>query len=210
MNVDESLRWILVAGLVTILPVAIYYRLRSQASGERLNRRPEGWFFLLTIRPIGLVYALAVMAFSIDPSWMSWCQFRIPALLRWCGVPFFFVALALLVGVFRTLGDNLTDTVVTRQQHELVTRGPYRFIRHPLYTGTLLSAIGVGLITANGLVASSGIIAFGLLLLRSRKEERFLVERFGERYVNYRNRTGAVFPSLGQFRVDSKRVDDFD
>jgi protein-S-isoprenylcysteine O-methyltransferase Ste14 len=196
MSVDEPFRWMLVVGFVLVMPVGLYHRIRSQASGERLDRRQEGWFVLATLRPIAIASLLGTLAFIIHPASMAWSQLRLPTVVRWCGVPLGITTAALLVCVFRSIGDNITDTVVTRKQHQLVTHGPYRYVRNPLYTATLLAAIANGLVTANWFITVTGLTVFVLLMVRSRTEERFLVERFGEDYREYRNRTGSVFPKL--------------
>ena len=67
-----------------------------------------------------------LVAFLIDPSWMAWASFQLPNWARWCGVGLAGGAGALLIWTFRSLGHNLTDTVVTRRNATLVTHGPYR------------------------------------------------------------------------------------
>ena len=197
MSGDHPFRWILVAGFAAVAPVGLYHRIRSQASGEPLDRRQEGWFILVTLRPVALVSLLGTLAFMIRPESMDWSQLTLPTAVRWCGVPLGIFTAALLVAVFRSIGDNITDTVVTRNTHQLVTHGPYRCVRHPLYTATLLAALANGLVTANWFIATTGLTAFALLMIRSKTEERFLVERFGDEYRQYRNRTGSIFPKLG-------------
>jgi protein-S-isoprenylcysteine O-methyltransferase Ste14 len=178
------------------MPVGLYHRIRSQATREPLDRKQEGWFILTTLRPVALASLLGTFAFIIRPASMAWSQLPLPTEVRWCGVPLGVATAALLIGVFRSIGDNITDTVVTRKQHQLVMHGPYRYVRHPLYTATLLAALANGLVTANWFITATGLAAFVLLMIRSRTEERFLVQRFGDDYRQYRNRTGSVFPKL--------------
>ena len=65
---------------------------------------------------------------------MAWASVPIPLWLRWCGFILIGCWGLLFVWTFQTLGKNLTDTVVTRKDHTLVTTGPYRYVRHPFYT----------------------------------------------------------------------------
>ena len=106
------------------------------------------------------------------------------------------VTVCLLFWTLRTLGKNLTDTVVTRKQHTLVTVGPYRWVRHPFYDCLALLAVTASLVTANAFFLVAG--GFGLLLvaLRTRVEERNLLSRFGEDYRRYTERTGRFVPRL--------------
>ena len=110
------------------------------------------------------------------------------------GVALGIIAGLLLTVTFRTLGKNLTDTVVTRAEHVLVTSGPYRWVRHPFYVAFLLAVTANSLVTANWFLALTGGIAFGLMVLRTRTEEENLIERFGEEYLKYMERTGRFFP----------------
>ncbi len=114
MNDEQIFRLILILGLLTVCPIGIYHRLKSQASGERLDRRQEGLFILLTLCPIGFAGILGLLAYVIRPAWMNWSQVGLPLWLRWSGVGFGVSAALLLIWVFRSLGTNITDTVVTR------------------------------------------------------------------------------------------------
>lgn len=194
MNDEQVFRLVLILGLVIIVPIGIYHRLKSQASGERLERRQEGLFILLTLRPLGLATMLGLLAYAVRPAWMSWSQVGLPNWLRWSGVGVGVSAALLVVWVLRSLGANLTDTVVTRAEHTLVTTGPYRWIRHPFYVAAALAALATSLVTANGFLALTGGLAVTLLVVRTRTEEEKLVERFGDEYRAYMGRTGRFFP----------------
>src|SRR5439155_11491472 len=87
------------------------------------------------------------------------------------GVGVIAIACGLLVWTFRCLGKNLTDTVVTRQEHTLVIQGPYRWVRHPFYDSAALLAVGVSLTAANWFLFVTGVVLFCLLIIRTRTEE---------------------------------------
>ena len=196
MNDDQIFRLILIAGLVTVCPIGIYHRLKSQASGEQLDRRQEGIFILVTLRPLGIAGMLGLLAYVINPAWMSWSQVGLPIWLRWSGVPAGVCAAFLIIWVFRSLGTNITDTVVTRKDHTLVTTGPYRWVRHPFYVAFVLAAIANSLVTANWFLALTSGLAAVLIIVRTRTEEQKLIERFGDAYRAYMDRTGRFFPRL--------------
>src|SRR3954452_20206638 len=171
MNPDNTFRLILLVIIVVVLPVGAYHRLQSQATGEKLDRRQEGLFLLVSLRLLGLVFGLGVLAFLIEPAWMSWSCLELPPWLRWVGVGLMVLAAALVIWTFRHLGRNLTDTVVTRKEHTLVLTGPYRWVRHPFYVSSLLGSLGVGLMAANWFFLASGVLVFILLRTRTRLEE---------------------------------------
>lgn len=110
------------------------------------------------------------------------------------------IACGLLVSTFLSLGENLTDTVVTRQTHTLVTHGPYRWVRHPFYDSAALLALALSLITANWLFFVTGVVLFCLSIIRTRTEEEILVARFGDSYRAYMERTVRFLPRLAANR----------
>ena len=106
------------------------------------------------------------------------------------------VAAFLLIWTLRSLGINLTDTVVTRQHHTLVTSGPYRFVRHPFYVASALAIFANALATANWFIALTGGLAMTLLVMRTATEEEHLTKRFGDDYVEYMKQTGRFLPRI--------------
>ena len=193
---DQTFRLILALGMAAYLPVALYHRVRSQASGETLDRRQEGLFILLTLRPCGLAAMGGLVAFVLNPAWMSWASLPLPTAMRWAGVAVGLPTVAFGIWTFHSLGRNITDTVVTRRGHTLVTSGPYRYIRHPFYVTSALALAANALTAANWFIALTGFAALVLLVLRTATEEAKLVERFGDDYRSYMARTGRFFPRL--------------
>ena len=90
----------------------------------------------------------------------------------------------------------MTRTVTIREDHRLVTSGPYRYIRHPLYTMGLLLFSSLSLIAANWFMMLGTVLAFVLVSLRLPKEEAALIEAFGDEYRAYMQRTGRFLPRL--------------
>jgi len=195
MTDDEWFRWILVAGLVIVFPIGVYHRLAAH-TGELIDRWQEGWYILFPLRILGIAGIVGVIAFAINPRWMAWSSLPLPAGLRWLGVGVGVLFAGLLLWTLRNLGKNLTDTVVTRQQHTLVTAGPYRWVRHPFYLAFALAVVANTLTTANWFVAATGIVAWILIAIRTPLEEARLIERFGDDYRHYCDRTGRFFPRL--------------
>jgi protein-S-isoprenylcysteine O-methyltransferase Ste14 len=194
MDQEHPFRIILVIGCAVLLPIVAHYRLESQAAGDRLDRRQEGPFILLTLRPVGILCMLGLMAYMLDPTWMAWSSIALPRWLRWTGVGLGIVSGSLLIWTLHSLGRNLTDTVVTRREHRLVERGPYRFVRHPFYATVALAIAANGLAAANWFLLGSGAAVLVLIAIRTRKEEELLVARFGEAYRMYMERTGRFVP----------------
>ena len=194
---DQTFRTILVVAAATVLPVGIYYRIRSQSTGEKLDRWQEGPLILFTLRPIGAATVIGLFAYMINPESMAWSSMPLPTWLRWVGVGCGVVGAPLLIWTFRSLGGNLTDTVVTRREHTLVTEGPYRWVRHPFYDAGAMLILANALIAANWFLLAGGILTCSLLVLRTRREEERLLARFGDAYRAYAARTGRFLPKIG-------------
>lgn len=196
MNPDQTFRWLLVAGALMFFPVMLYFRLKSRTR-EPLDRRQEGLFILLTLRPIGLATLAGFFTYLASPSRMAWASLPFPVWLRWAGIAAGVAGGILILWTMSTLGPNLTDTVVTRRNHTLVTSGPYRWVRHPFYDSVALFLTACGLAAANWFLLAGGLTAIALLVVRTAAEEERLVARFGESYRSYMNRTGRFLPRVG-------------
>lgn len=178
------------------MPAAAYFRVRSNAAREKLDRWQEGGFILFGLRLGAIPMLFAVLAWIVNPRWMAWSALPLPFWLRSCGIASMLICGALLVWTFHSLGSNLTDTVVTRSNHTLVTTGPYRYVRHPFYLAVLIAIVGVALTMANWFFLLAGTVPLAFLFARTRIEEEKLVERFGEDYREYMRRVGRFVPKV--------------
>lgn len=94
----------------------------------------------------------------------------------------------------RRLGRNWSGVVTVKEGHELVRSGPYRFVRHPIYTGLLLAFLGSAIARGEwrGLVAVA--IVFVAFWTKLKREERWMIETFGDAYLRYRDEVAALIP----------------
>ena len=114
-------------------------------------------------------------------------------------LPLICVALTILGLLFAvwarlTLGSNWSGMVTIKTNHQLIRRGPYRWIRHPIYTGMLAALFATAI--AQGLL--SGLVGFAFVFLalyrKARREEKFLAQEFGEGFSEHRQHTGMFLP----------------
>jgi protein-S-isoprenylcysteine O-methyltransferase Ste14 len=196
MSDDLSYRMGLVVLWAVFAPVAVFYRTRSNSSGEKLDRWQEGAFILFALRGAAAVGFAALVAFLIYPPLVAWATLPLPGFLRWTGMGFGAIGGCLMIWTFHTLGRNLTDTVVTRKEHTLITSGPYRWVRHPIYGSAAFIVLAASLLSASWLVLLCGAAVLTLLVLRTKTEEQKLIDRFGDEYRDYCDRTGRFFPRL--------------
>jgi protein-S-isoprenylcysteine O-methyltransferase len=117
------------------------------------------------------------------------------------GVQYFGVLLLLLglgfaVWARFVLGRNWSGIVTVKEDHTLITRGPYAWVRHPIYSGILLGLLGTAVTVGTVLsLVEVPVIAFALWL-KLRTEERFMLETFGEQYSVYRQHVKALIPRV--------------
>jgi protein-S-isoprenylcysteine O-methyltransferase Ste14 len=200
MSDESTLRAVLIAVMLVLFPIGIYHRLASQSTGEKLDRRQEGVFILATLRPVGLVMLVSLITYLVNPARMAWSAIALPAWMRWSGLAMIAMAGALLFWTLRSLGANLTDTVVTRKAHTLVVKGPYRWVRHPFYDSVGLLLLAISLVAANWFLLLTGAIVLTLLVIRTPREEDRLVARFGDSYRQYMARTNRFLPTRRKTR----------
>lgn len=197
MNIDVILRWLIGFLYVAIVLLVMRYRLRAQA-GERYDLGQEGMAIAVPLRAIGLGLWLYLPLYVLLPGPMSWSTFSLPAWLRVAA--FTFAALAVPPFVHwaqSSLGDNVSTTVITKEDHELVTHGPYRYIRHPLYVAGALFFTALALAAQSWFLLLLIAIGGAVLYARTSKEEAELLKRFGNEYRDYMQSTGRFFPRLG-------------
>lgn len=105
------------------------------------------------------------------------------------------LGIAFAVWARRHLGRNWSGRATMKIDHELVTSGPYQFVRHPIYTGVLTALFGSGLV--NGTFWMVAFVAGALVFAwRIRIEESYMMELFPDQYPAYRARTKALIPAV--------------
>ncbi|MDK1374273.1 MULTISPECIES: protein-S-isoprenylcysteine O-methyltransferase [unclassified Sinorhizobium] len=97
----------------------------------------------------------------------------------------------------KELGRNWSISLEIRDKHELICRGPYALVRHPMYTSFLLMGVGQAFLLSNWVAGLAGLVGFAVLFfLRVDKEERMMLEIFGSQYRDYMDRTKRIIPYL--------------
>ena len=117
-------------------------------------------------------------------------------IIRDLGVTLAGLGILLMIWARRHLGHYWSDKVEIKTNHQLIRAGPYARLRHPIYTGMLLGIAGTALAVGEW----RGLAAFVLLLtnyvIKARKEERILRQKFGPAFEQYERRTGFLIPRL--------------
>lgn len=177
--------------------ISTYFRRKADRdSGEKISRKVDGRPMLLVIRVAGLLLWFTPLVYLINPDWMAWSKIGLPGWVRWLGVGMGALCVLGVYWLFSSIGSGITPTSATRSEHRLVTSGPYRWVRHPLYTIGASLFLALGLLADNWFIGLLGILAFIAMAIRTPKEEANLIEKFGDEYRAYMQRTGRFLPRL--------------
>jgi protein-S-isoprenylcysteine O-methyltransferase Ste14 len=159
---------------------------------KRTAERSWGWGRLLLWVVAPMLFWMTFRSRSLAARWL-WTP--TPS-SEWLGAMIVVLGLSVCLWARYALGSNWSGAVTLKQDHELIERGPYRYVRHPIYSGFLLMALGTATLHAR----TSEFVFCGLLLLgfwlKLRAEEALLTRHFPEAYPEYRRRVKALIPHV--------------
>ncbi len=199
MKAEEGFRtmfWILL-GLVLLMRG--YFGIRVLQAGERVmpdraavEREGRGAFVTRLIVFFLLIGWLVL--YAINPPWMQVLYFPLPVWLRWTGFVIGLAGLGFWTWTQAALGTAWSAQLQLREEHHLITSGPYTHIRHPLYTAMFFWAAGLALVAANWVFVGLVVLIVAGSIARVPREEQMMIERFGDEYRGYVQKTGRFFP----------------
>jgi len=173
-----------------------YVKYHSKPEDTTVRKREEGTVSKIA-GLLGMLGFLSMIVYAINPNWLAFASLPFPIWLRWTGVGIALVGFALLQWSQVTLGKSWSDTPRMMKEQTLITNGPYRSIRHPIYTAFILILGSTLFISSNWLV---GLCWAGMTVLevisRIGFEEALMIEYFGEQYREYIKKTGRLLPRL--------------
>ncbi len=188
--------WLLLAG---VLAMRIYSARKVRQAGERIMpdraavQREGGGLFAVRVAA-GILLGIWLLIYAINPPWAGALSIALPGWLRWAGFALGLASLAFWVWTQVALGKQWSPQLQLRKQHQLVTTGPYRRIRHPLYTAMLGYGLGLALVTANWVFVALVVVMVAWLPPRVSREEQMMIGQFGDEYRAYMQRTGRFLP----------------
>ncbi len=162
--------------------------------GERIGK--EGYLlgYLMIFWFIAAQVLPALHAFT---NWFDRFDYFLPLWCRYAGLAVTALFLWILWRAHTDLSRSWSAVVQIKENQKLVTEGIYHFIRHPIYTAHLLWGLAQALLVNNWVAGLPGFITIILIMiLRIPREERVLIEQFGDEYRRYMQKTGALLPKL--------------
>jgi protein-S-isoprenylcysteine O-methyltransferase Ste14 len=175
--------------------VFLAFILASTFSAKRVAKRDRRWMFswigLVVFIPIFIVVARetrlsTILAESVHRSSSTTTRF--------CADVVVFAGLAIALWGRMTLGRNWSLNPSIQEGHELIMRGPYVYVRHPMYSGLLLMLLGAVIWFGSWIGVIVFVVSFLGTWLKLRQEERLLTEHFGTSYLTYKERVKALIP----------------
>ena len=181
-----AVRFRFIGWAVTGLPTAV-----RKISSEQVEKT---WY--RTLWCVGWLWVLAPIVYALTPRWLDWSAIEMPMFLRWVGVGLGAISILFLAWAHKTLGKNWNVPGTVKKDQVLVTKGAYRWFRHPMYTSFALIALAYWLISTNGFIALIGLIYWIIVVSKVSTEEAVLIEEFGDAYREYMKHTGRFLPRV--------------
>lgn len=117
--------------------------------------------------------------------------------LRIIGLIFYLIFSWVQIWAFKTLGENYSQDIAIKKDHQLVIAGPFKIIRHPQYLSQILLDLGGAIATLSFILFLLAIIQIPFLFMRASIEDKLLEKNFGENFKNFKKKTGQIFPFIG-------------
>lgn len=164
------------------------YKKTEKINSKKTSREKN----LVSLVVIGTMIAPMIYVFT---TWLNSFNISLPDWARWIGTIGFGLATILFWWVHKTLGKNWSPLLEIRKDHKLITEGPYKYVRHPMYTVIWIWVLFQGIILSNWAVIIIGILTWSILyFIRLPEEEKMMMEKFGEEYKNYMKKTKKIIP----------------
>lgn len=200
MYSEKVFRIIFFLLFILMMIIRSYYGLKGRRRGESSwsvenEAADHEGRWCIYVRGFLFLYMLAVVVlYAISPDWLGLYVIPLPPWFRWIGAILSASSLPFLVWVHHTLGEEWSTNLRLRDKHKLVTSGPYRWVRHPMYTVLFSFFIGLALISANWLVFALVVSSIFVLYKRIGIEESMMIEQFIDEYRAYMQYTGRLLP----------------
>lgn len=192
MNILQPANALFFIGLVVQIVIRHHFIQRTKAekkSVQRIDRTEK--ILLAAVLPAALLFP---PLYCFTPL-LSFADYGLPGGIRWTGAVVMVVSLWLFWRSHVDLGQNWSVSLELRQNHQLVSHGVYRSVRHPMYASIWLWGLAQGMMLANWFAGWAVIPAFAAMyLMRTPREEQLMCEAFGDEYREYARRTGRIFP----------------
>jgi len=196
--VDSGIKALLALMILAFFVVRAYNHRKAETEGGKIDYREKNRVGIFIMRMSGgIVLLISLALYFVKAEWLAWAAIPFPAAVRWFGLALGYISVVFIWWTEFALGKNFNTTLHVREGHTLVMHGPYRLIRHPMYTGLFLFTVAVLLSAANWLIGLPGLFSLIMIVAnRLEREEATMIEQFGSQYRDYMKCTGRFLPLL--------------
>ena len=198
MSVDLQHPWniVFLAGFVLYIGIRHVFANRVKAEKSVIRRIDGLEKGLLGIVMLG---GLLVPVLYLFTPLLRFADYRLPEFVPWIGTATMLFALWLFWRSHADLGRQWSISLEVREDHQLITHGVYRSIRHPMYLAIWSWSLAQGLMLENWLAGWSAFVTLApMYIIRTPREEALMLETFGDEYREYMGGTGRILPGLGK------------
>lgn len=182
--------------MILIIGIRLFGHQQAGTLSDKRERYSEGLITKI-MRPLPILVLIGAVAYVVNPELMAWSSITLPDWLRVIGILLSGVSVLGMVWVHRALSKHFSGRLEIREDHTLVKDGPYRWVRHPMYTVVLLMFFAIFLMTANWFIGLGGLLMVLIVVIaRTPREEAMLLHTFGDEYQMYMQQTPRYLPRL--------------
>jgi protein-S-isoprenylcysteine O-methyltransferase Ste14 len=189
----DHYHWLHLASVAWIVFIA-YWIVSAQKLKSIKQREPRGERLIQLVFMVAAYFLMFNDQFS--RGWLATRFVSASPTIGEIGVALTVAGIAFAIWARWHLGENWSATVTLKEGHQLISSGPYRYIRHPIYTGMLLAFVGTALALGEYRALISVCIVLFAFYIKAKKEELFLTQEFGEKFREHSRRTGMFLPKL--------------
>ena len=183
----EAVKWIWIV-FISFWVLAAFVQKRNARRQSASSRLLQMLIVLVALSPF----------FMVDRRFQSLFRHFLPTppSVQYFGILLMLLGCGFAIWARITIGRNWSGTVTVKENHALITRGPYAWVRHPIYTGILLALLGTAVTLGTVIDLLEVPLIACALWLKIRMEEKFMFETFGEQYTAYRQQVKALIPHV--------------
>lgn len=186
---------IFVVFLILMIFIRMPHNMMYKKTEIYLSKKEKREKLLVALNGISMMLVPLIYVFT---GWLDFFKMNLPDWIRIIGIVIIFSGLIFFWWIHKTLGENWSPVLEIRKGHKLITKGPYKYVRHPMYTLFYVFAIGLLLLVSNWFVGLFALLSWHLLyVIRISSEEKMMLEQFGIEWENYCKRaTKKIIPYI--------------
>ncbi|KXH75989.1 MAG: hypothetical protein AM326_08110 [Candidatus Thorarchaeota archaeon SMTZ-45] len=194
-KISYLLLWLLYL-LSRLIPSRGLPSLDSSRKERRAVLREEGWHIIFTFIMAWYGNIIVAVLYLFNPPWIAWSYLNLPLEVRLVGFFFAIILVPYTYWIGRTIAQNFSYTIEIQERQQLITTGPYKRVRHPIYASAIFFLGSLVLVSDNWLFLVVLLLIIPGLYIRMKREEQMMLDEFGDQYQVYMVRTGRIFPKI--------------